>query len=391
MYLFRKLLISSIFVGFVFNLSCININSSQQEVEEKEPNFDSELSATEISFSKGFSINYHEYYKLINVKNPWQNSSDISYKYLLVNRGNEIPLVEADAIISIPAKRIICLSTTHIGFLEKINELQAIMGISGSRLVYNSTLINRIESNDLPDVGYDSGLNYELIISLKPDVVFAYSIEGGELAWINKLQELGIPVVLVGEYLENNPLARAEWLLFFSAFFNKENEAQNLFKDLSLQYNRLKATCDSLAGKPSLITGLPWKGNWYIPEGESYQAVLFRDAGANYIWKNIEGRESFVVDIEKVVKEGKESDFWINPGQVKSISEMIFLDNRLENFSSIEAKNVFNTTKRLSKKGGMDYWESGAVNPHIVLKDLIHIFHPEFFSKHELYYYQRLN
>ena len=48
--------------------------------------------------------------------------------------------------------------------------------------------------------------------------------------------------------------------------------------------------------------------------------------------------------------------------------------------------------KSLNVAGGNDYWESGVVQPDVVLHDLIAIMHPEVLDENdrELHYYQRL-
>jgi iron complex transport system substrate-binding protein len=38
-----------------------------------------------------------------------------------------------------------------------------------------------------------------------------------------------------------------------------------------------------------------------------------------------------------------------------------------------------------------DYWESGIINPHVILADLINILHPELLPDHKLHYYRQLN
>jgi iron complex transport system substrate-binding protein len=393
MFLLRRPQISILLLTSFLVFSCGYFNKKSENNKEagSEKDFDSIILSTKVVNSNGFNLNYSSYYKIITIKNPWQKSSEITYKYLLVNRGNPIPKIKTDEVIEIPVQRVICLSTTHLGYLEKISELKSLVGVSGAQYVYNLSVNERVNNSEIFDVGYDSGINYELIVSLKPDVVFAYSVQGGELAYLNKLRELGIPVVIVGEYLETDPLARAEWILFFAAFFNKEAEAGLIFNEIVEKYKNLKKLADSANPKPNLISGLPYKGNWYIPEGQSYQAVLFKDAGGNYIWKNRNGRESSVIDIETVVMEGNNADFWINPGQANFISDILSFESRLLNFKSLENRRIFNTTERLSEGGGMDYWESGPVNPQLILSDLIYIFHPELLPNHKLHYYKNLD
>ena len=93
---------------------------------------------------------------------------------------------------------------------------------------------------------------------------------------------------------------------------------------------------------------------------------------------------------ETAFEKGIPSEYWINPGAKSSIDELIEFDERFNAFSSIKTGLVFNNNKRINQFGGNDYWESAVCKPHWVLADLIHIFHPEVLSNHELKYYQKL-
>ena len=68
-------------------------------------------------------------------------------------------------------------------------------------------------------MGYGQGINYEKVVSLDPDVVFLYGVEGNVTSIAEKLGELGIQVVYCAEYLEQDPLGKAEWIRFFAPFF----------------------------------------------------------------------------------------------------------------------------------------------------------------------------
>jgi len=382
---FTRLLKINFFLLILFLASCFSENRKAESDGEIIPDFDSSIVSTKISESVGFDIEYSNNYKSLSVFNPWQKSKGVVYRYLLVNRGAPMPETDGyDEVIRIPVKNVVCLSTTHIGFISAIDKTESIKGISGSGFVYSSDL------KDARDVGYEDDLDYELILSLQPDVVFAYNISGDAVKYINKLKDLGIKVVVVGEYLEDSPLAKAEWIKFFSAFFNLEKEACDYFNLVTEEYYSLKKLTDSVAEKPDVLVGMPWKDAWHLPGGNSYQAMLIADAGGNYLWKENSGRESFILDLESIYKKAGKASVWINPGQSASKEDMIETDERLNLFESFKKGQIFNNNKRITKGGGMDYWESGTVNPHLVLKDLIHIFHPSLLPEHNLFYYQRI-
>ena len=52
---------------------------------------------------------------------------------------------------------------------------------------------------------------------------------------------------------------------------------------------------------------------------------------------------------------------------------------------------IYNNNARLTETGGNDYWESGVINPDVILKDIIVILHPDMFPGYKTFYYRKLN
>lgn len=341
------------------------------------------------SYSSGFEIIKTEDIHIVKVYNPWQQAEDITFSYVL---GSIKPknLNENEIFIKTPVTKVICMSTTHIAYLDALGQLQSIKGVSGSAFINNLFVNEEIEKGNIPDVGYEQNLNFELILSLKPDLVFAYSVGAEVSGVVTKLKALGIPVVIVGEYLENEPLAKAEWLKFFSVFFNAYEKAGSIFDSIQSQYNTVKLLAQRAKGRPIVMSGLPWNGSWYVSGGQTYTGKLIEHANADYIWKNEQSRESIPVDYELVFQKSSQAEIWVNLGSTNSIEEVYQTDKRLAGFKAYKNKQLFNNNARSSKGGGNDYWESGILNPQIILKDLIYIFHPELLPNHQLVYYQKL-
>ena len=44
----------------------------------------------------------------------------------------------------------------------------------------------------------------------------------------------------------------------------------------------------------------------------------------------------------------------------------------------------------MNPRGGNDYYETGSAAPHLILKDLINIFHPGLLEDSVLYFYRKL-
>jgi iron complex transport system substrate-binding protein len=49
---------------------------------------------------------------------------------------------------------------------------------------------------------------------------------------------------------------------------------------------------------------------------------------------------------------------------------------------------VYNNNRRTTPNGGNDYYESAVVNPDIILRDLVKIFHPDLVEDDFVYYQQ---
>ncbi len=339
----------------------------------------------------GFTIQNFGAYQKLTVTDPWQKSNNNYFEYFLVERGKQIPVeIKDQQILFTPLQQVVCLSTTHIGFLDALGEVSSVTGLSGSNYVTNSDVKKGILENRIREVGYDRALNYEMIVHLKPDVVFAYGVGSEISAQMNKLHDLEIPVVLVGEYLEQTPMAKAEWIKFFGAFYGKTDQANTFYETIKLKYEAIRSNVANVLAKPAVLTGLPFKDTWWIAGGQSNLAVLIGDAGGNFLWKENTSKEAFPVSLEEVFVRASKADFWINCGSANNLDELMAFDQRFAELPVVKKGLVYNNNFRSIPGGGNDYWESGVVHPDLILADLVKILHPEIAVDTEFYYYKKM-
>jgi len=375
-----------------FLFAVIFIFFSCRTASKKEQKSENSGDTLRNKYASGFQIIRQQNNTVLEIFNPWQRAKDVSIKYKLVKRENsKDEKVVLRNEIQIPIKRIACLSTTHIAFVEALGCTDKIVAVSGTNLISNPKIRAKLKTKEVYDVGYEQGLNYELLISLKPDVVFAYGIGSDVTGYISKLRELGIPVILVGEYLEAHPLAKAEWIMFFAEFFEKQQIAKNRFDSIDKNYNKLKELAANIKTKPLVMSGLPWSGTWYVSGGKSYAAKLIEDAGGEFLWKSIDSHESLPMDLETVFQKSAETEYWLNTGSAKTLNDIISVDARLTNLNPYKKGKLYNNNARLTETGGNDYWESGVINPDVILKDIIVILHPGMFPGYKPFYYKKLN
>jgi iron complex transport system substrate-binding protein len=342
-------------------------------------------------YASGFRVSDQGSYTLITVTDPWQQSKNVIFRYVLAPEAELVPDSLKDVpFIKTPVKRVITLSTTHVAMIDQLGSAESIVGLSGADFIYSPTIRTMLESGEVKDVGYGQGLDFEAIVKLNPDVLFLYGVEGNVMTTLEKLTDLGIPAVFCGEYLETHPLGKAEWIRFFSLFYNKEEQSARFFNQIDSAYNALSLIASEAHSKPQVLNGLPWKDTWYMAGGKSFAAQLMEDASGDYLWRDTHSTQALPLDLESVYIRALNADVWINPGAAGSLADILLLDERLGDLEVLKMGQVFNNNARVSEGGGNDYWESGTVRPDLVLADLIKVFHPDLLTDHSFVYYRQL-
>jgi iron complex transport system substrate-binding protein len=135
---------------------------------------------------------------------------------------------------------------------------------------------------------------------------------------------------------------------------------------------------------------MPYKGTWFVPDGTSFLAKFLHDAGASYQWATTKGTGSMGLSFESVAPVALTAEYWINCGTANSKADIEAIDRRYTDFRPFKTNGIYNFNKRTNREGSNDYWESGVVNPHLVLSDLIKILHPELLPGYQLTYYKQI-
>ena len=290
--------------------------------------------------------------------------------------------------IQTPPQRIVCLSTTHLAFLGALGFNEAIVGVAGGQFVTSPFIRTAIQSSKILDVGQIPNLDIEAIIQLQPDLVLGYSKSSLLPDYYFLFQHLNIPVLLCNEYLEAHPLGRSEWIKFFGYLLKSHSRADEIFDSISYSYTQLaQRSLNTPHYNPTVLLNLPWKGVWYIPSDSSYMSQLIRDAGAiSIIGTKFHGTTSRALAIEDVIVDGMSADYWLHPSNIDSLNQLV----KYRDFKSVIKKHVYN---HCLDSEGNDFYESGVLLPHIILQDLLRIFHPEWddTAKNPLLFYKELH
>ncbi|WP_334113543.1 ABC transporter substrate-binding protein [Paucihalobacter sp.] len=343
----------------------------------------------EIKYAEGFSISDYGTYKILEVNNPWPEANQV-FRYALVNDKNNFSSEEDfDAVVQVPIKNLIVTSTTHIPSLEMLNEQNKLIGFPNLDFISSEKTRNRINANQITEIGNNESINTENVIALQPDVMIGFAVSGNNKTYTN-LERAGIPVVYNGDWTEQSPLGKAEWIKFFGAFFDKTDEATKIFKDIENNYLDIKTMASKATKKPTVLSGAMWKDIWYLPQGNSWAAAFINDANAEYLWKTSEGTGSIALNIETVIEKAHHAEFWIGPGQFSSYDQMIEASKAYTQFEAFKSKQVYSFSTLKGETGGVIYYELAPNRPDLVLKDLVKILHPNLLPDYELYFFRAL-
>lgn len=317
------------------------------------------------------------------VTRPWQGDALVEQRLAIFQSREEVEGYAGEYIIG-GAKRVVCMSTSYIAMLDMVGKAENIVGVSGKQYV----MTEGVASNpNVKDVGYDSNLDYEVLISLNPDLVLMYGVTAENGAVTAKLRELGIPYIYLGDYTEQSPLGKAEWLVAVADIMGVRAYGEELFAEIEQRYNAVREGI-SLEKRPKVMFNTPYQDVWYMPSDDSYMVRLVEDAGGEYIYKGknpVGGSRG--ISLEEALRLVSESDVWLNVGQCKSLEELSVAAPHFMECEVVKRGEVYNNNNRRSPMGGSDFWESAIVRPDVVLEDLAQIMQG---GAEGLYYHHRL-
>ena len=369
-----------------------NSKKTQSQEDASEVGKNTYTAQTEINHAQGFTITYHNNYKIVSILSPLETGTDTS-KYILLERGTARPKgFEKAQVIEIPLRNIVATSSMHVALLEFLDSQDIITGLSNPEYIYSAKVQALIKAGNVANIGRDQGLNDEKLVEMNPDAVMAMGGPGTKTDHYRVLAQAGIPVLINSEWIEKTPLARAEWVKLVAALVNKEKLVNEKFGKIEMEYARLAQLAKKVKDKPSIISGLNTKDAWFLPNGDSYMSQFFRDAGGDYHWSSTKSTGSLPLNFESVYPVALEADAWLNVGFDKNDTKANILaqDSRYSDFKAYKSGRMFSYNGRVNDQGANDFFESGTVNPHTVLADLIKILHPELLPGHDLVYYKQL-
>ena len=345
--------------------------------------------ANSVMYAKGLELYHYEGFTVMKVTKPWPEATS-GFTYILKQKNGIVPdSLKHIPVITVPIQSIVVTSTTHIPALEMLGVENTLIGFPSTNFISSSKTRKRINAGKVREVGVNESLNTEVLIDMKPDAIVTFGINNNN-STIDNLKKSGLNVLINGDWTEQSPLGKAEWIKFFGALYNLDSRANNLFNSIETNYIKALAIAKKATKNPTIISGGMYQDQWFVPQGESWASLFLKDAKANYLWQDSKGFGSLSLSFEKVFEKGQNAEFWIAPGDYSSLKQMKDSNIHYAEFESFKNKKVYSYAVNKGAKSGIIYFEWSPTRPDWVLKDLIKIFHPELLPHHKLFFFTKL-
>lgn len=367
-------------------------SSCQQEQEKpqtvKQFSFKGRPNKYASRFEIGELSNGQISYKTIYLRGN-RSGKEATTTFILYPKSQPRPdIVKGACYIATPVEHVASLGSVYTTMLCKMGLRQNIVAIENVDYYNNPYIVEQVKLGRVQELSKGPEIDAERTIALHPDLVFTFGMGNAASDAGSRITQAGIPVAVSIDHLEETPLARAEWIKFYGAFFDKDQVADSLFNASDQHYRQLLALTDTVAHRPTVLTEMKYGDAWYVPGGDSYVAHLLRDAGADYLWKDEHRTGSLPLSFEAVLLKARDGDFWLNLFMVNSKKELLGYDERYSLFKAFKQGHLYNNNRLQNSKGYSEYWETGICSPDELLADLISIFHPGLLPGHKLTYYK---
>ena len=339
----------------------------------------------EVKYATGFSVRDSADVRLVSITTGSSHKGKGSgYQFALVH-SDDVAVPEGYTKVRVPITNTICMTSLQLSNFTILDAHDVVKGLTGTKNLFNEDILARVKDGRIVKIGMEGNFDTEMVLAANPQVIF---ISPSKRGGYDAIKETGITLVPHLGYQELDPLGQAEWIKFIGMFIGKEREANEVFAGIESRYNELKEKTSKVSTRPTVTSGEMHYGNWHAVGGKNYLAQIFRDAGADYVI-NDEETSGENLEFEKMYALAANADYWriLNsfPGEF-SYEALKASEPRNELFKAFKERKVLYCNMKQQP-----YYEISPVQPDVLLKDFVAIFHPELIEPdYEPKYYKLL-
>lgn len=320
-------------------------------------------------------------YTLVTVGDPWKGG--VLHRYVLVPAEDSLPddLPEG-TLVRTPVKNALVYSSVHTSLLRELGALGAVRGVVDKQYFNDSTIAAGLAAGTITDCGNSMNPTVERVIEMQPDAILLSPYQDASYGQIAKMD---IPIIECADYLEYDPLGRAEWVKFYGELMGKRAEADSLYNAVVNAYNNIKALAAGAETRPTVVTEMVINGIWNVPGGQSYMARIIHDAGGEYLWADDTNTGSLALDFNQVLAVAQNADYWfIKWTNITSLKDLQGAYDLNKEMSAFKNKRVYVCDTDKTR-----FFDCIPFHPELLLREYAAILHPETFPdfQNKLYHH----
>jgi iron complex transport system substrate-binding protein len=244
-----------------------------------------------------------------------------------------------------------------------------------------------VDNGSIIDCGDGMSPMVEKIIDAEADAILLSPFENS--GGYGRLEEINIPLIECAEYMEQSPLARAEWVRFYGILYGKEREADSLFAVVDSSYHALLSLAQISKVVRSVLMDKQTGSVWYVPGGRSTIGRMLQDAVCHYAFSTDAHSGSLPLPFETILEKSGNADVWLlryDAPQPLTLSQLLREQSGYSQLRPSQTGEVYGCNVMTSM-----FYEESPFRPDLLLQDFIRILHPDIPNLPPLRYYHKVS
>lgn len=302
-------------------------------------------SRLELDYAQNFHIyRYNDGYRVIDVKD--------SLSYLVVPENAAVPddLPKDMTVLKKPLEDIYVAGTATMAMFHALGGLDEVRfsGLEADGW-YVDAAREAMEEGRMKFAGKYDEPDYEMLVSEGCTLAVESQMIHHTPRVLEMLGMMDIPVFIDCASSESHPLGRVEWIRVYGVLLDKEDEAEEFFKEQT-------AIVDELSGIPGTGRSVVYfyinsGGQAVVRTGTDYIAKMIEIAGGRYPFESLkdESKSTAAITMEEFYSVAADADYLIYNSSIdnklRSISDLTAKDKILKGIKAVKEGNVFCTDK----------------------------------------------
>ena len=344
----KRIMIVSVICILLLTLCACGTKKQEKKADTVDFSSLSKTGSMELNYATQYSVDEYDGYKMITIVDDG--------RFLLIPEGVVVPqnIPEDVTVLQQPLDKTYLVSTSVMDLVRQIDAMSDIR-LSGTKEDgwYVEEAREAMEEGDILYAGKYSTPDYELILDEGCNLAIENTMIYHNPEVKEKLEELGIPVLVERSSYETDPLARMEWVKLYGILLGRTEEAERIFDDA---VQRIAPLLDEEpTGKTAAFFSITSNNLATVRKGGDYVAKMIGLAGGSYVFADLtdSGNNLATVNIslEDFYAGARDADVLLYnstiEGELRTMDELLAKCPMLADFKAVQSGSVWCTSQSL--------------------------------------------